>query len=152
MVVEQPTTRDHEGGGVVVELTQAVGGLGDQEPVVAAVPGDGPESFERLHSSQPTGRRAGRWERSCRAESCRAHRREGPLERREELGVPGQQLGTTAQLERAPGERVLRPHRALVQCPRGGGIGGQHDVGLAGTRLADTRPVTVAPSVPKCTR
>ena len=57
MVVEQTAARDDEGGGIVVELTQAVGGLGDQEPVVAAVAGDGPESFERLHSSQPTGRR-----------------------------------------------------------------------------------------------
>ena len=64
---------------------------------------------------------------------------EGPLERGEALGVPGQQLGTTAQLERAPGERVLRPHRALVQCPRGREIGGQHDVGLADTRPDDER-------------
>ena len=65
MVVEQPAAGHHESGRVVVELAQAVGGFGDQESVVAAVPGDGPESFERLHSAQPTGRRP----QSCPGES-----------------------------------------------------------------------------------
>ena len=49
--MEQPATGDHQRRRIVVELAEAVGGLRYEEPVVAAVAGDGPKSFERLHSS-----------------------------------------------------------------------------------------------------
>ena len=109
VVVEQAPARDDERGGIVVELAQAVGRLGDEEPVVAAVAGDGPESFERLHRAQryraPVDRvvpaRTGAKARSSAGE---------------EVGATGEQLGAAAHLQRAPRERVLGPQR----CPRAG--------------------------------
>ena len=76
MVVQQAPTGDDQRRGIVVELAQAVGGLGDQEPVVTAVAGDGAEAFERLHRAQPTGRRSPGWSRPApgEARSSRAKR------------------------------------------------------------------------------
>ena len=84
MVVEQLVTGDHERGRVVVELAEAVGGFaGDEEPVVATVPSDGPESFERLHAAQPTGRReASGLETSCPEQSSRPGPGPAPVEGR----------------------------------------------------------------------
>ena len=102
MVVEQPPAGDDERGGIVVELAQAVGRLGDQEPVVAAVAGDGPESFERLHPPNLPGVGVGRVV-PARTGGERA------VEPGEEVGATGEQLGPAAHLERAPCERVLGP-------------------------------------------
>ena len=100
MVMQQTSARDDEGGGIVVELTEAIGGLGDQEPVVATVAGDGPESFERLHCLRTLPAAAeGR---------AGAHRREGGVEPRKDVGVPREQVRAATNLQRTPGQGVLR--------------------------------------------
>ena len=53
VMMQQPAARDHETGGIVVELGQAVGRLGHQRAVVGAVAGDRPQSLERHHRDSP---------------------------------------------------------------------------------------------------
>ena len=69
------------------------------------------------------------------------NRGERPLQRGEQLGAPGEHLGASAHLERAPGEGVLGPQRALVQRPRGGDVGDQHHVGRRRARCRHRRTV-----------
>ena len=141
MVVEQATARDDERGRIVVELGQAVGGLRDQEPVVAAVAGDRPESFERLHRGQPTRRR-----RSCRP----GPRDHGALERG--------RTGRRGRPSSSGRPRTLSRPRAKASWARSvpwcsahavRAVGDQHDVG---GRRPGVAPVTEAPSGPKRTR
>ena len=101
MVMEQPAAGDHQRRRIVVELAEAVGRLGDEEPVVATVAGDGPQSFEGLHSLRtlPVAGERG----------ASPHRRERVIEAGEEVGAPSEHLGATPHLERTAREGVLRP-------------------------------------------
>ena len=106
VVVEQTPAGDDERGGIVVELAQAVGRLGDEEPVVAAVAGDGAEAFERLHRAQPTGRRSTGWSRRA------------PGRRRGRAGRRARRDRRAARADRAPSARPARTHPGPATAPR----------------------------------
>jgi hypothetical protein len=135
MVVQQPPAGDDEGGRVVVELAEAVGGLGDQEPVVAAMAGDGPESFERLHCLPTLPAVAER--------GTGAYGGECGVEATEEVRPARQHLRPPPDLQRAAREGVLRVHAALVEVARGDSIGHEHEIGRlsrGARRRAHRRP------------
>ena len=58
-MVDQSSTCHHEAGEVVVERGKAIGGLGHHGAVIAVVTSDVTQTFERLHSSDGSGRSLG---------------------------------------------------------------------------------------------